>query len=438
MIRLVALSITAAVVSGAAHAAVTFRDVAPILEAHCSGCHQPGEIGPMPLTSYKEARPWAAAIKQAVVRGTMPPWHADRATSELFANSRLLKESEVRTIAEWAESGAAEGTPGVAIDPPHATEGWKLGKPDLVIKVPGAKIPATGTYEYTFLVTPLDLPADTWVAAAEWKIDQRSLVHHMNAFLRPPGSSYLANVPPGKLYTPTHEERLARHKDEREVDRRELLVGYEPGYKPAPWGEGRAKLMHKGGAIVFEIHYNTNGKAATDYSELGIYFAKQPPRERVETITPADALGLKIPAGDPAHSTHVTATLTHDAKLVSLQPHMHLRGKAFDIWAVFPDGKREELLKVPRYDFNWQTTYFLKKPMDLPKGTMLEYTATFDNSPNNPSNPDPTKTVYWGDQSWDEMNIGFTELSFDVTADPDVAKLSGTTLPGSTWVNPKK
>jgi hypothetical protein len=433
VIRLVVLALVIALSSFAA----TFEDIAPILEARCAGCHQAGEIGPMPLTTYAQARPWATAIKQAVIQGSMPPWHADRATSERFVNSRLLKESEIRMIAEWADGGALQGTPGRAIHPVEVGEGWKLGQPDLVIKVPGAKIPASGTFEYTFLVTPVDIPADTWIAAAEWKIDQRALVHHMNAFLRPPGSSYISDVAPGKLYVPTHEERLARHKDEREVDRRELLIGYEPGYKPAPWGDGRAKLMHKGGAVVFEIHYNTNGKAATDYSELGIYYAKQPPRERVETITPADAAGLMIPAGAASHSTHVTATLTHDAKLISLQPHMHLRGKAFEVSVVFPDGKHEELLRVPRYDFNWQTTYFLAKPMVLPKGTVLEYTATFDNSPNNPHNPDPSKIVYWGDQSWEEMNIGFTELAFDASADPDVAVLSGTTRPGSTWANPK-
>jgi hypothetical protein len=408
--------------------AATFRDVAPVIEAHCSGCHQKGEIGPMPLTSYAEARPWAKAIKQAVVKGTMPPWHADHATSGRFANSRLMQDSEIRKLVDWADSGAPEGEP-VSIHPPQTSEGWKLGKPDLVIRVPGAKIPASGTFEYTFLVTPVDVPADTWIAAAEWKIDQRAVVHHMNAFLRPPGSSFVANVKPGVLYVPTRDERAARHEGERDVDRRELLIGYEPGYKPAPWGEGRAKLLHKGSSVVFEIHYNTSGKPITDYSELGIYFAKQPPRERVLTITPADA-GLTIPAGDSNYSSHVTATVTRDVTLVSLQPHMHLRGKAFEINAKFPDGHREALLRVPRYDFNWQTTYFLAKPVVLPKGTVLEYTATFDNSANNAHNPDPSKTVHWGDQSWDEMNIGFTELAFDASGDPDVAVLSGTTRPG--------
>lgn len=426
VIRLCALVVAAA---SLAAGAVTFHDVAPVLEAHCAGCHQPGEIGPMPLTTYAQTRPWAKAIKQAVMRGTMPPWHADRVTSARIANSRLMKDADVRLLAEWADGGAQEGPAVVAMAAQSVNDGWKLGHPDLVIRVPGAKIPASGTFEYTFLVTPVDVPADTWIAAAEWKIDQRAVVHHMNAFLRPPGSSFVANVAPGELYVPTRVERAARHADEREVDRRELLIGYEPGYKPAPWGEGRAKLMRRGGAVVFEIHYNPNGKAVEDHSELGIYFAREAPRERVLTITPADA-GLTIPAGASAYAAHVTARLTQEVKLVSLQPHMHLRGKAFEITAAYPDGKRDTLLRVPKYDFNWQTTYFLTKPIVLPKGTVLEYTATFDNSVNNRHNPDPSKTVHWGDQSWEEMNIGFTELAFDAKVDPDVAVLSGTTRPG--------
>jgi hypothetical protein len=410
---------------------VTFADVAPIIEARCAGCHRPGEIGPMPLTSYAEARPWAKAIRQAVVQRTMPPWHADRETSVRIANSRALRDDEIQTVTAWVDGGAkASFAAEPVIHTPALSGGWKIGRPDLVIRVPGAKVPSRGTYAYTFLVTPVELPADTWISAAEWKIDQRTAVHHMNAFIRPPGSSFVSTIVPGRLTVPTPEERSARHTGEREVDRRELLAGYEPGYTPAGWGEGRAKLLRKGSAIVFEIHYNTTGKELTDYSELGIYFASQPPVERVLTITPADA-GLAIPAGDANYSSHVTATLRHEAKLISLQPHMHLRGKAFEILARYPDGRVEALLRVPRYDFNWQTTYFLAKPLQLPAGTILEYTAWFDNSANNRFNPDPSTVVHWGDQSWEEMNIGFTELAFDATSDPDVAVLSGTTRPGS-------
>lgn len=387
----------------------------------------------MPLTTYREARPWAKAIAEAVKRGAMPPWHADRETSARFANTRLLTTQEVESITAWAQGGAPEGAPAVPSSAPATApeQSWRLGpKPDLIIRVPNARIPASGVFEYTFFVSPVDIPADAWIAAAEWRIDKRAIVHHMNAFIRPPGSSFVAQLKPGELYTPTKTERAARHEGEREVDRRELLIGYEPGYKPAPWGDGRAKLLRKGSSIVFEIHYNPNGTAMTDASELGIYFSQQPPRERVITITPADA-ALAIPPGDANFASRVSATMRRDVTLVSLQPHMHLRGKAFEITARFPDGSRETLLRVPRYDFNWQTTYFLKAPLQLPRDTVLEYTAWFDNSPNNRFNPNAAQTVYWGDQSWEEMNIGFTELAFDATSDPDVATLSGTTRPGS-------
>jgi hypothetical protein len=258
----------------------------------------------------------------------------------------------------------------------------------------------------------------------------------MNAFVRPPGSSYVAAAPIRQFYVAKTTERAARRADEREVDRRELLVGYEPGYRPAPWGDGEAKLIRKGSDIVFEIHYTANGKEAVDYSELGLYFAKEPPRQRVLTISPADSKFV-IPAGDDDYRSFTAATFKQPVRLVSLQPHMHLRGKAYRFEAVFPDGRRETLLNVPRYDFNWQTTYFLKDPLDLPEGTRLECTAWFDNSPNNRFNPDPTKEVRWGDQSWEEMNIGFTEVAFDARVDPDIATLSGTTQPGSTS-SPKK
>jgi hypothetical protein len=409
---------------------VTYAEVRAVVERRCVSCHQPGEIGRMPLTTYRETRPWAKAIKQAVLQRTMPPWHADAATSRRIHNSRLMPEAEVQQLVAWVDGGAPEGKPAAPIAVARVEAGWKLGKPDRVIRIPGFEVPATGTVRYTFLVTPAELTEDTWVSAAEWKIDQRAVVHHINAFVRPPGSSYVATAPKGQLYVASGAERSFRHPNEREIDRRELLVGYEPGYRPIPWGPGQAKLIRKGSDIVFEIHFTANGKAVVDHSELGIYFAKQPPRERVVTITPADSK-LAIPPGDANYRSFVYAELKSDAKLISLQPHMHLRGKAYRIEAVLPDGRRDLLIEVPRYDFNWQTTYFLKEPMALPKGTKLECTGWFDNSANNPANPDPGKTIHWGDQSWEEMNVGFMEIAFDRRADGDIVTLSDTTKPAA-------
>jgi hypothetical protein len=416
------------IASGALAGSLTYRDIQPVLARRCQSCHQAGEIGPMPLTSYQEVRPWAKAIRQAVVQRTMPPWHADRETSVHIANSRMLPDSEVRLISEWVEAGAPEGAPLARSVPAREPDGWKLGKPDLVIPVPGFQVPAKGVVEYTFLVTPLHLTEDRWIAAAEWKVDQRAVVHHMNAFVRPPGSSYIKSAPVGRFYVASKSERGARREDEAEVDRRELLLGYEPGYRPAPWGEGRAKLIRKGSDLVFEIHYNPNGTALTDHSELGIYFAKEPPRERVLSLAPGDSK-LAIPPGDGNYRSAITATFTTPVKLISLQPHMHLRGKSYEIRARFPDGRTESLLRVPRYDFNWQTIYFLSEPLDLPKGTVLDCVAHFDNSANNKFNPNPSEAVYWGDQSWQEMNIGFLEVAFPASADANVAILSDTTKP---------
>jgi hypothetical protein len=404
--------------------------VQAVLENRCVSCHRPGEIGPMSLTTYAEVRPWAKAIRQAVGQGRMPPWHANPEASVAFHNDRSLTAAERNLLLEWVDAGAPEGKGSRNRLRSAAPSGWQLGKPDLVVKIPGFAVPKSGTIEYTFLVTPTGLPDAKWIAAAEWKIDQRSVVHHINAFIRPKGSSYVADAPPGQFFVATKASRAARRPDERESDRRELLLGYEPGYRPLAWGPGRAKLLPKGADIVFEMHYTASGNAVADRSELGIYFAAEPPRERVLTITPADT-AFAIPPGAGNFASSASATLNRELTLLSLQPHMHLRGKAYQIAARYPDGRRENLIDVPRYDFNWQTTYFLKNPKRLPQGTVLECLAYFDNSPNNRFNPDPSQTVRWGDQSWEEMNIGFMEVVFPAGDDAEVVTLSGSTRPGS-------
>src|SRR5688572_13799379 len=210
--------------------------VRSILERRCVGCHRQGEIGPMSLTSYSEARPWAKAIRQAVAKGTMPPWHADPSQSVAFHNDRSMTAAERQTLLDWVDAGAQEGK-AVAAAPRSAVGGsWQLGKPDLIVRVPRYAVPASGTIQYTFLVTPTDFPSAKWIAAAEWKIDQRSMVHHINAFIRPKGSSYVSDAPAGEFFVASKGSRAARRPDEREADRRELMLGYEPGYRPHPWG----------------------------------------------------------------------------------------------------------------------------------------------------------------------------------------------------------
>ena len=394
------------------------RDVWPILEARCVSCHQAGEIAPMAFTSYAQTRPWAAAIRETVLSRKMPPWHAAPG-AHAFRNDRSLSRSEIETIAAWAAGGAPEGDPLPPYQPPVRARGWVLGAPDKVVAIPGFAVPKTGPLPYSFLIVPLHFDQDTWVRAAEFRIDQRAVIHHINAFIRPPGSSFLAGFPVGQIFVPTVSERGKKREGERVFDRRQLLLGYEPGYAPMPWLEDGAKLIPAGSDLIFEMHYNPNGTEVTDRSELAFYFSKTPPAERVIAIDTLRDLDLRIPPGDRDYHSKATMTLARPARLLSIQPHMHLRGKSMAIRAIYPDGTTTGLLDVPKYDFQWQTTYVLQQPLELPAGTVLESIAGFDNSPGNPFNPDPNDTVKWGDQTFNEMHIAFLELVIEAKGDPD-------------------
>jgi hypothetical protein len=395
-------------------------DVWPILERRCVACHQPGEIAPMPLTSYAEVRPWANAIREAVLTRKMPPWDAAGETAHDFRNDRSLTETEIRTITTWVKEGVQEGKPlKTAFQPTSVENHWKLGKPDIVIRVPGFHVPASGLLTYRYLITGDLFPKDVWVRAAEFWIDQRTVVHHINAYARGPESSYLAGYPKGEIVSATVSDRGRRREGERVFDRRLQLIGWEPGYRPMPWLPNGAKQIRVGSDIVFEMHYSPNGKEVTDYSELGIYLADAPPSERVLAIDTLRDLDLAIPAGAPDYVSRASMTLALLVKLVSVQPHMHRRGKAMEVRAVYPNGQTRLLVSVPKYDFNWQTTYVLREPLLLPAGTRLESVAHFDNSVNNPSNPDPAVPVNWGDMTTDEMHIAFLELAMPIEADPE-------------------
>ncbi len=395
------------------------RDIQPIIAMHCVGCHQPGAIAPMAFLSYQETRPWGRAIRQAVLQRSMPPWHAEPNPAHEFRNNRALSEGEIRTLAEWVEAGCPEGSPSAPLKPAAVAGGWKLGKPDVVVEVPGFSIPATGLLPYSFLIVPLHLEHDTWIRAAEFQIDQAASVHHMNAYVRPAGSSFLAGEPANRIFSPTVAERGRRREGERVFDRRQMLLGYEPGYQPMAWLPDGGKLLPAGSDLVFEMHYSPSGKAAVDHSKLALYFAPAPPKYRVLAIDTLRDLDLNIPPGDAQYVSNTSFTLGSAVELLSVQPHMHRRGASMDVQAILPDGHVEPLVRVPRYDFNWQTTYVYREPLQLPAGTKLESRATFDNSANNKSNPDPQATVRWGDQTIDEMHIAFLELVLDARADPE-------------------
>ncbi len=412
-------------------AETTWKDVQPILERRCVQCHQKGEVAPMAFTLYSETRPFAKAIRQAVARQSMPPWHAAPGAHS-FRNDRSLSATEVATLNAWVEAGAPQGAAAKSIATNAGPSRWKLGQPDRVVQVPGFQVPASGQLAYSFLIVPLNLKEDTWVRAAEFRIDQRQVVHHINAFIRPPGSSYLAGFPTNEIFSPTVAQRGKRHQHERVFDRRQLILGYEPGYEPMPWLEDGAKLVPAGSDLIFEMHYNPGGTPAVDRSEFGLYFAPAAPQNRVVAIDTLRDLDFVIPPHASGFVSQAAMTLARPARLLSVQPHMHVRGKSMTVRAVYPDGRTETVLAVPRYDFNWQTTYVLAKPIDLPKGTRLESTAGFDNSPNNRFNPDPAASVKWGDQTTDEMHIAFLELVIEATGDPEKLFSSLPALPRPT------
>lgn len=373
-------------------AQVTFcRDIAPILQSRCQGCHRQGEVAPMPLLSYEDARPWARSIKKAVVSKKMPPWHADSAYGKWKNDCRLTDEQAEKIIA-WVDAGAPEGDPASLPPPRKFVDGWNIGEPDVVFTIPTEfKVPASGTVKYQYFTVPTQFSEDRWVKAVEARPGNRAVVHHILVF----------SLEPGKKLGANGQDLWSSH-----------LCGTVPGADADVFPPGTAKLIKAGSTIVFQIHYTANGKEETDRSCVGLIFAKEPVKRRL-TVGTLENHRFRIPPGDSSHEVASQKVIPEDVTVWSLMPHMHLRGKSFRFDAVFPDGRKETLLSVPRYDFGWQHTYRFAEPLKLPKGTRIECTAVYDNSPENKANPDPTKEVYWGDQTWQEMMIGFITYTKD-------------------------
>jgi hypothetical protein len=363
-----------------------YKDVLPLLETHCQSCHRAGEAAPMALTDYASARPWAKAIKEAVVARTMPPWFADPHFGK-FSNDARLTDRAIETISAWVDGGAPAGDRNDGGKPVEWVNGWTIGAPDVVIEMPREiEIPGSGTLGYKYVTVPTNFKEDTWVRLAEVRAGDREHTHHILVTIREPGMEADAQG--------------------------EFLAGYGPGAMPELLGAGQAKLIKARSELVFQLHYTTDGKPGRDRSRIGLVLAREKPRERVIMLAAAN-VRFSIPAGDPDFRVDARVTLHEEATLVSLLPHMHLRGKSFEFRVAYPDGRKETLLVVPRYDYNWQLSYYLDRPLRLPKETTIECTAHFDNSANNPRNPDPAKTVRFGAQSWDEMMIGYFEVAVD-------------------------
>ncbi len=403
-LRFLALFLCAAAGCGASP--TFYRDVLPVLQAHCQSCHRQGEPGPMPLMDYEVTKQWAQAIRQAVTTRQMPPWFADPAVGH-FANDRSLPATDIQTIADWVTAGAPAGNPQDAPQPVKWVEGWNIGQPDLVFEMAnGFNVPASGVIPYQYVVAPTHFAQDTWVRLAEVRAGDRSHTHHIVVSVREPGSRWLEGEPAGIPFT------LDPHAPMGGVPG-EFLAGYGPGAMPETLAPGQAKLIKAGSDLVFQLHYTTNGQAGCDKSRIGLILSKEPPRQRVLMLAAAN-IRFAIPPGDPDYAVDARITLHADATLVSLLPHMHLRGKSFEFRVVYPDGRSATLLNVPHYSYSWQLSYYLAEPLKLPAGTTIECTAHFDNSAGNPLNPDPSKLVRFGPQSWDEMMIGYFEVATDL------------------------
>jgi peroxiredoxin len=376
-----------------AEAQVTFtKHVARILQHNCQECHRPGQIGPMPLLTYDDAKAWSAMIREVVSEKRMPPWHADPRHGK-FANDRRLPKADHDALLAWVEQGCAKGDDKDLPPPRQFAEGWRIGKPDVIFSMrEAARVPAETPrfgVPYSYHVVETNFTEDKWVQAAEARPGNPAVVHHIIVYVMKRGQR------------PTGEDGIGNG----------FLVGHAPGDAPLVLQPGQAKRIPKDSLLVFQMHYTPNGKEQTDRSSVGLIFAKEPPAAEVKTRAISQPR-LAIPPGEAAHKVTSQSTFRQDALLYSLTPHMHLRGKSFEYRVVYPDGKSDVLLSVPRFQFDWQTVYRLEKPLALPAGTRVECTAVFDNSEKNPNNPDPTKLVRWGDQTWDEMMIGFVDYAY--------------------------
>jgi hypothetical protein len=380
------LWMTLVFVKGATPAPTFHKDVEPILENRCQGCHRPGEAAPMTFLSYKEVRPWAKAIRSALLTGKMPPWQADPRYGH-FTNDLSLKPGEKETIISWIDSGAREGNPKDAPKPRTWVEGWRIPKPDVVFEMPEEfSVPASGVINYQYIPVPTYFTEDKWVEMLEVRPSDRGVVHHA-IVVTDSGNDFRGQ---------------------------EYLAGYAPGMAPQYWKPGEARLIKAGSYLVFQMHYTTNGKPAHDRTKIGMVFAKHPPTKQIVSMQAA-AHWLQIPPGEANYKIDATTTMRDNVELVGMRVHMHLRGKSMIFRAVYPNGESEILLDVPKFDFNWQPYYYLETPKPLPRGTRIEVSAVFDNSVNNPFNPNPAATIFWGPQSWDEMMIGWFDVAVNVS-----------------------
>jgi mono/diheme cytochrome c family protein len=427
---------------------ITFtKDVAPIFFKNCAECHRPGEAAPFSALSYKDARPWARSIREQVVSREMPPWRADPHVGQ-FKNDRRLTEAEIETITAWVDGGAKEGDPKHLPPAPEFADGWAIGKPDLIIPMPEEfTLDASGPDEYQYFEVDPGFTEDKYIQMAEARPGNRRIVHHILAFVQPPpkdGQSpkkmtkeEIERMELGSIFyrdgflmrakpdAPVYDDGCALPNGGQGADRdaapREsrlgglgmMLTGFAPGMNPWVWEPGSVKRIPAGSKITFQVHYSKiAGSTQKDRSMIGLVFAKEPPQRLIITRMISNNY-FRIPPGAANHRVTACWTATEDVRLSAAMPHMHVRGKAIEVKAFYPDGRSETLLNVPNYSFAWQTFYYFKQPMAIPKGTRLLVTGYFDNSPKNKYNPDPTRAVRFGEPTYDEMMGSFIDYTIE-------------------------
>jgi hypothetical protein len=422
------------------------HDVAPILYKHCVSCHHPGDIAPMSLLTYKDARPWAAAIREAVLSRRMPPWLADPAVGR-WSNDPRLSDAEIQTLRAWVANSALEGDPNDMPPAPAFHDGWKIETPTAVFSIPVHTLEPKGPDEYTYVDVPTNFQEDRWIVAAELRPGNRKIVHHAHVFVKDMKGQQPKTPTPATEYAKWIRIRQGSVEwvrpeapvidngcsvddnglfpGSKSSDLGSLISSYLPGREPDVYPAGTARKIPAGAVLSFQIHYSrTTGKIETDATSVGLVLAKEPPRQVSRRIDLSNQMFM-IPAGDPDHAVSECHTFDKDVLITSLTPHMHLRGKSMQIVADLPDGSRKTLLSVPDYQFNWQFTYREEQPVYLPKGTRIQVLARFDNSVNKAGNPDPKINVRWGSASESEMMDGWIEY---LDATPTV-KAADPTLP---------
>jgi len=379
-----------------AHAQISYSEqIAPILIDRCVVCHREGGAGPWHMTKYEMVRGFAPMMREVIRTKRMPPWHADPHYGN-FVDPRSISDDDMKTLVHWIEAGAPRGDgpdPLAMLDTSWGD--WTMGEPDLIVEVPAFDVPATGVvdYKYPFADNPLD--HDVWVRAIEILPGNREVVHHVLAGVHDPANG--------------GQRRILGD-----------LGGYAPGKNAVPYPDDSGILLRKEAKFRFQMHYTPNGKAVSEVTRIGLYFYDEPPRHSLDMLVIYDP-SLTIPANTKAHKEKLEHILSKDIMLYSLLAHSHLRGRAAKITAHYPDGSEEILLSIPKYDFNWQPIYALNPPKFIPTGTRMVLDMTWDNSAQNPANPDPNKTVFWGDQTWEEMNVGW--FRFRAADDDDRRKV---------------